>query len=60
MKLKVRILYDARYKDFDSFETALERWESKGWTIADVANSLSENRNAAIIYKVISPTKEGG
>jgi len=51
MLVKTKVLYEAKYKDGDKFDEALERWESKGWTVADVCYSFKENQNTAILYK---------
>lgn len=52
MKIEVKVLYDSNYKDADKFDEALTRWENKGWHLADMVNSLRDNANAAIIYRV--------
>lgn len=51
MRLEIKVLYEEKYKDSDKFDEALERWENKGWQVADTVYSLEENTNAAIIYK---------
>jgi len=52
MKVKTKVLYEADYKDGDSFDEALERWVEKGWTVADTVYSFVDNMNAGIIYKI--------
>lgn len=54
MKLEVNVLYEVKYKTPDHFDEALERWVGNDWVIADVVNSLEENTNAAIIYRIIN------
>ena len=52
MRIKVKVLYDDKYKTGEHFDSAIERWEAKGWVLADVVNSFKDYSNAAIIYLV--------
>ena len=52
MKIKVKVLYDEKYKTGDHFDEAIERWGGKGWILADMVNSFEDYSNAAIIYLV--------
>ena len=56
MLVKVKVLYESKYRDGDKFDEALERWESKGWAIADTVYSFKEQTNVAIIYRVVEST----
>lgn len=53
MDIQVKLLNDNRYKDFEHFDAAIERWEEKGWHLADVAQDLENHGDdaVAIIWK---------
>uniref|UniRef100_A0A6M3L778 DUF4177 domain-containing protein n=1 Tax=viral metagenome TaxID=1070528 RepID=A0A6M3L778_9ZZZZ len=57
MKVKVKVLYDKKYKSDEHVEKAIERWELKGWTVADCVYSFKEKTNATILYKEVSDGK---
>lgn len=40
MRIKIKVLYDDKYKDDDAFNAAIERWQGKGWILADVAQDI--------------------
>ena len=40
MEIIVKLLNDKRYKDADTFNDAIERWQGKGWRLADVAQDI--------------------
>jgi len=43
MRIKIKLLYNDRYKDDDAFDTAIERWKEKGWELADVAQDIKNH-----------------
>ena len=51
MRIKVKVLYDEKYKSDEHIEKAIERWQDKGWKVADAVYSFKENNNAVILYK---------
>ena len=53
LKIKVKVLYDYKYKNDDAYEKAIERWDAKGWVVADVAQDFVNcgDQAATIIYK---------
>ena len=48
MKIKVRLLYDGKYKDGDAFDAAIDRWRGKGWRLADVVQDLLNHGDDAV------------
>ena len=48
MEIKVKLLNDKRYKDYDTFEAAIERWQEKGWVLADVAQDIENHFDDAV------------
>jgi len=57
MRIKTKVLYESKYKDGEAFDKAIDRWESKGWILTEVVNSFTENLNAAIIYREVTPKR---
>jgi len=55
MRIKVKILYSDRYKDEDTFADAIERWQLKGWHLADTAQDFAQygNDGAAILWRAV-------
>ncbi|MDD5591571.1 MAG: hypothetical protein PHY18_06600 [Dehalococcoidales bacterium] len=52
MKVKIKLLNDKNYKNGDTFDTAIVRWQEKGWALADVAEDLEHGDDAvAILWK---------
>ena len=62
MEIKIKLLNDKRYKDCDTFDAAIDRWQNKGWQLADVVQDF-ENHGydaVAILWKPIdSAISEG-
>lgn len=61
MEIKIKLLNDKRYKNDDTFEAAIERWQEKGWHLADVAQDWPDHNSdaVAILWKP-APTKTKG
>jgi len=49
MEIIVKLLNDKRYRDADTFDAAIERWQGKGWRLADVAQDIVHNDDAVAI-----------
>ena len=47
IRIKIKVLYSDRYKDEDTFDAAIERWQEKGWHLADVAQDFEHCGDAA-------------
>ena len=48
MEIEIKLLNDKRYKDYDTFEAAIERWQGKGWVLADVAQDIENHFDDAV------------
>lgn len=48
MEIKVKLLNSGRYKNDETFDAAIERWQEKGWKLADVAQDGSDNYEGAV------------
>ena len=48
MEIKIKLLNDKRYKNSDTFDTAIERWKEKGWQLADVAQDIKNHGDDAV------------
>lgn len=48
MDIKIKLLNDKRYKDDDSFNVAIDRWQEKGWHLAEVAQDIENNNYDAV------------
>ena len=57
IRIKTKVLYSDRYRDGDTFEAALERWQEKGWKVADVAQDFKYcgDAAAAILWRTELP-----
>ena len=53
MKIKVKVLYDEKYKTPEHCDEAIERFEANGWIVADTVYSVEEDANAIIFYKLV-------
>lgn len=62
MRIKIKILYDDKYKDANHFDAAIDRWQEKGWYLADVAQDYPEHGDdaAAILWKPIQGRRGDG
>lgn len=47
MRIKIKVIYDDKYKDYDAFDAAIERWQEKGWILADTAQDFKNHGDAA-------------
>ena len=48
MDIKVKVLNSKRYKNSDTFESAIDRWLVKGWRLADVAQDIANHGDDAV------------
>lgn len=48
MEIKVKLLNIKRYKNDDTFEAAIDRWQEKGWILADVAQDFINHGDDAV------------
>lgn len=53
MRLKVKVLYEEKYKSGEHFDMAIDRWCEKGWCLADLVFLMKDDTNAAILYRVV-------
>lgn len=48
MNIKIKLLLDSRYKNSDTFDAAIERWQERGWRLADVAQDFPNHGDEAV------------
>ena len=48
MNIKVKLLNSKRYKNYETMDAAIARWQEKGWRIADVAQDIKEYGDDAV------------
>lgn len=60
MRIKIKILYDDKYKDDDAFGAAIERFQKKGWILADIAQDIQNHGDdaVAILWMPLHPLKQ--
>ena len=48
MEIKIKLLNDKRYKDYDAFDAAIDRWQEKGWNLVDVVQDIINHGDDAV------------
>lgn len=48
MDIKIKLLNDYKYKNYNAFDTAIERWKEKGWRLAEVAQDIVNHGDDAV------------
>lgn len=51
LKIKVKVLYESRYKNSSHFQEAIENWERKGWELV-VESTQTGYESYAILTKI--------
>ena len=58
MGIEIKLLNDKRYKNEEAFDAAIDRWQEKGWILADVAQDIGNyNYDAVAILWKHTPAK---
>jgi len=48
MDIKIKLLQVYRYKNDETFGAAIERWQGKGWHLADIAQDIVNHGDDAV------------